>query len=110
MVKQRELVLLSYPFSDLKSSKVRPVIVVSSDAYNQKFQDMIVVPVTSNLNFRDYALNLSGKDLETGHLITESVIKVDRITSIRQSFVIKPIGKVRSEVLDNIRRILNTII
>ena len=55
MVKQRELVLVAYPFSDLRASKVRPVIVVSNDGYNREFEDMIAVPLTTNLGFRKHA-------------------------------------------------------
>ena len=39
------VVLLSYPFTDLTSSKVRPAIIVSSPG--DKYDDMFVVPLTS---------------------------------------------------------------
>ncbi len=35
-VKQRDLILLPIPFSDLTAKKRRPVIVISNDAYIQK--------------------------------------------------------------------------
>ncbi|WP_255408358.1 type II toxin-antitoxin system PemK/MazF family toxin [Candidatus Nitrosotalea okcheonensis] len=35
---------MSFPFSDLKSSKVRPVLVLSNDKYNRKFGDFIAMP------------------------------------------------------------------
>ena len=35
-LKQREMVLIPIPFSDLKSKKRRPVIVISNNIYNQK--------------------------------------------------------------------------
>jgi len=99
---QRELVLVSYPFSDLKASKVRPAVVISNNSYNREFEDMIVVPITSNLSFRKHVIKLSGLELESGHLITESVIKVDRILSLKQKLIIKSIGKVKKELLSKI--------
>ena len=106
MVAQRELVLLSYPFSDMSASKVRPAIIISNDKYNSEFSDAIVVPVTSNVQSRKHAISLSNADLETGHLVTESVIKVDRILSVKQSLVRKSIGKVKTGVLSSIRKVL----
>ena len=49
MVSQRDIVLISFPFSDMKKSKVRPVIVMSNDEYNNKFKDFIAIPMTQIL-------------------------------------------------------------
>ena len=106
MVKQRELVLISYPFSELNFSKVRPAVVVSNDSYNREFEDLIVVPVTTNLSLRKHVVRLSNNELEQGHLIAESVIKVDRILSVSQKLVRKSIGSVKKDVLLRIRSIL----
>jgi len=46
---QRDIVLLPFPFSDLKQSKVRPVIVLSNDKHNKKSDDVVVIP--TNLNY-----------------------------------------------------------
>ena len=53
MILQRDIVLLTFPFSDLKSSKIRPAIVLSNDEYNSQFEDFVAVPLTSNLHLRD---------------------------------------------------------
>ena len=54
MHKQRDMVLIPVPFSDLKSARRRPVIVISNNLYNQKTEDIVVVAVTSNIEERDY--------------------------------------------------------
>ena len=46
--RQSDIVLIPVPFTNLSSRKRRPVIVVSSDAYNAAGADMIVVAMTSN--------------------------------------------------------------
>ncbi len=106
MVNQRELVLIPYPFSEFNVSKVRPAVVVSNDSYNREFEDLIVVPVTTNLNLRKHVVRLSNSELEQGHLIADSVIKVDRILSVNQKLVKKSIGSVKKDVLVRIRGIL----
>ena len=52
MYEQRDMVLIPVPFSDLKSKRRRPVIVISNNLYNQKTEDIVVVAVTSNIEYR----------------------------------------------------------
>ena len=103
MIQQRDLVLLSFPFSNLKSSKVRPTVVISNDSYNKKSADIIVVPVTTNLNLKEHVILLTNENLESGRLIKDSKIKVDRIMSIDKKIVRMKIGRVNAGVLAKIR-------
>lgn len=104
MISQRDIVLLSVPFSELKESKIRPAVVISTDSYNRKFEDMIVVPMTTNLVLREFAVLITNKDLESGRLIKDSKIKVDRIFSVNQKLVKMKIGKVNKEVHEKVKK------
>jgi mRNA interferase MazF len=95
MISQRDIVLLSFPFSDLKTQKVRPAIIISNDNYNQKFEDVIAIPMTSNLDVRDYTILISNKDLESGNLIKDSKAKVDKIFSVSKNLIKLKIGKIK---------------
>lgn len=106
MISQRDVVLLSFPFSDLQSSKVRPAIVLSTDRYNRSSEDFIAVPLTSNLRLRDHAIMITNGELETGHLIVDSKVKVDRVFSVSQQLVKMRIGRVRKGVHEKIVKIL----
>ncbi|MBI4015873.1 MAG: type II toxin-antitoxin system PemK/MazF family toxin [Candidatus Aenigmarchaeota archaeon] len=110
MVSQRDIVLLSFPFSDMKTSKVRPVIVLSNNNYNSKFDDIIVVPMTTNIQIREHTLLITNKDLETGRLITDSKVKVDRIFSISKSLIKLKIGEIKIETFNKIRHIIYKLI
>lgn len=110
MISQRDIVLLSFPFSDLKTQKVRPAIVISNDDYNQKFEDVIAIPMTSNLDVRDYAILISNKDLESGNLIKDSKAKVDRIFSVSKKLIKLKIGKIKLGVHKRIIEILLGIV
>jgi len=53
-----DIILLPYPFSDLKSSKVRPAVVVA--AADGRYADLFVVPITSrvsNLNNGEFIIS-----------------------------------------------------
>ena len=95
--------MLSLPFSDLTSSKVRPVIVISDDSHNKRSEDMIVVPMTANLKIAEYTLLVTNKDLESGKLIKDSKIKTDRIFSISQKVIKMKIGKIKGEVMKKVK-------
>jgi mRNA interferase MazF len=103
VISQRDIALLSFPFSDLKSSKVRPVIVISNDGYNKKSEDMIVVPMTANLKIKEYAFLVTNSDLESGKLIKDSKVKVDRIFSVSQKIIRMKIGKVKEEIMKQVK-------
>ncbi len=110
MISQRDIVLLSFPFSDLKTSKVRPVLVLSNDECNKKFEDFVVVPLTTNLRSRDYSVLITERNLEKGRLIVDSNIKVDRIFSVSKKLVRANIGKINMETHNKVRRMLSEII
>lgn len=98
MISQRDVVLLSFPFSDLLTSKVRPAIVLSNNRYNRHSEDFVAVPLTSNLKFRDYAVLITNQELESGRLIVNSKAKVDRVFSVSQKLVRMKIGRVNRDV------------
>jgi mRNA interferase MazF len=107
MISQRDIVLLSFPFSDLKTQKVRPAIIISNDDYNQRFEDVIAIPMTSNLDVRNYVILIFNKDLEYGNLIKDSKAKVDRIFSVSKNLIKLKIGRIKVEVH---KRIIETLL
>ena len=110
MISQRDLVLLSFPFSDLKSSKVRPALVLSNNEYNKKFDDFIAVPLTTNLRSREHTVLATNKDLESGRLIVESNIKIDRIFSVSKKLVRMNIGRINKETHNKVRKMIIELI
>ena len=46
--KQREVVLVPFPYADLSATKRRPVLIVSNNDYNNSFPDVLVCVITSN--------------------------------------------------------------
>ncbi len=96
MIFQRDIVLITFPFSDLASAKVRPAVVLSNDKYNRNSEDFVAVPLTSNLRLRDYAIRITSNELESGKLIVDSKVKADRIFSVSQRLVRMKIGRIRA--------------
>jgi len=103
MLKQRDIVLIPIPFTDLTSQKKRPAIIISSNSYNEKHEDIVVASLTSNVEMRDYSILLSSDDLEEGHLKVTSMIRADKIYTLNKSIIIKTFGRVKLEILEKIK-------
>lgn len=106
MTSQRDLLLIEFPFSSRGQSKVRPVIVVSNDYYNNTFPDFIAIPLTSNLQVRNYVVKINNKKLESGRLNEESRAKVDNISCLNQNIIIKKIARINTDTLKELKEIL----
>ena len=109
-VSQKNIALVPFPFSDLRTAKFRPVIVMSNDDYNKKFRDFIAIPLTSNPSAREHTVAVSTKDMVTGSLPLASLAKVDKVFSIDQSLVKRTFGQLRQDVFDDVRNRLIKLI
>ena len=86
-----DIILVAFPFVDLPVSKARPAIFVRNTT--GKFMDSIVVPLSTS-----YSTPLSNFEIliepsKTNHLKVNSMIMVDRLFTVRESWVIDTIGK-----------------
>jgi mRNA interferase MazF len=109
MPKQGDIVLVPIPFTDLSSTKRRPVIVISNDQYQAMTRDMLVVAMTSNLAATPFNFLLSQTDLMAGSLKHANRVRVDKIYSIAQSIAVKQFGHVNDAVLVQIRQLLGDL-
>src|SRR6266496_1976517 len=68
MPRQRDIILIPVPFTDLSSARRRPVIVISNDQYQRDTPDMVVVAMTSNPMLTPYSFAITTADLVAGTL------------------------------------------
>jgi len=107
---QGDIVLIPFPFSDLSSSKIRPVLIISNNSYNKQYLDVIVCGITSNLKPIEYSVFLEQKDLDIGILKIKSKIKVDAFTALEKSIILKTIGRVKDEVVKKVKVVMIDLI
>lgn len=108
-LEQGVIVLIPVPFTDLSSTKRRPVIVVSSNEYNLNGLDMIVVAMTSNPVQVPYSFTISNSDLIEGALNRPGKVRVDKIYTLSQSLAVKTFGKIKPATIRRIRTLLNAV-
>ena len=56
--RQGDIVLVSFPFTDLTSSKRRPALVLSPDSFNAAGEDLVLAAVTSQITDDPNAVRL----------------------------------------------------
>jgi mRNA interferase MazF len=101
--RQRDIVLVPFPFSDLSGQKVRPVLILSNDAYNQQSADVVVCGLTTNLSPTPYSIIIEVTDIEQpGTLRHKSKIKADTIASLEQTILIKQIARLKLPVFKQV--------
>jgi mRNA interferase MazF len=110
MYKQGDILLIPVPFTDLTSTKKRPVLVLSNDKYNDKTNDILVAAITSNISEKDYAVMITETDLDIGELKVDSCIRVDKIYSLSQAIVISIFGKANSRIMNIVKDKLDYLI
>jgi len=110
MYKQREIVLVPFPYSDLSSTKRRPVWVVSNNRYNTAFPDILVCVITSNLYKDDYSVELSNNDLEMGMLPELSVIKCHKLFTIDQTRILRRFSIITEKKLEEVVGVLEKLV
>ena len=110
MPNQRDIVLIPVPFTDLSSSKQRPVLVLSSDPYCRSSPDMLVAAITSNLTGNMPGVIISTADMETGMLPRQSLIRADKLYTLSQTNIIKPYGRLKLIVFENVLKELDVIL
>ena len=104
-----DVVLVPFPFTDQRSTKKRPAVVVSSAAYHRDRVDLIVMAVTSHLR----AMTAMGETIvnqwkEAG-LLKPSVIK-PVVATLERRLVLKKLGHLGEQDREALRRTLRIIV
>ena len=101
-----DLVLIPFPYADLRSSKKRPVLVLTAP---DRHGDFIALAVTT-VPQEEPAVPITSVDIVEGTLPKPSWIRVDKVFTLSSQNIIKPIGKIKSEcagvVLNGLCRII----
>ena len=108
-MKQGDIVLITFPFTDLQSIKVRPALVISKEDFNQRQDDAVFIMITSiTKDIKPEEVLISRNDsgfTQTG-LKKESVIRTSKIHSLSQSLAKRKLGSITSTMLkETLKRI-----
>jgi mRNA interferase MazF len=95
-------VLVSFPFTDLTSTKRRPALVVSPDSFNELNEDLILAAVTSQVTNSPHSVPVAPTDCQDGSLPKESFVKLTKVFTISSALIVKSICRLRAEKLGEV--------
>jgi mRNA interferase MazF len=107
---KRDLILIKFPFSDQTGSKVRPAIIVSNNNFNEKSEDIFLVPITSVLKSAEHSFEITQKNMEKGNLIINSRVRVDKLGVVRKSLFKMKVGEINNSTMLKINKKLEKIL
>jgi mRNA interferase MazF len=90
-MKTGDIILVPFPFAELTNRKVRPCVVICKT--KDKYQDVVVSAISSvvpnELNENEILVEADS----TNNLRATSIIKVDRIVTVKKTDILARIGK-----------------
>jgi len=95
VLRQKDIILVSFPFSDQSTEKRRPALVISSDKFNATSFDVIVCAITSNLDAVNSVL-IKPDDWKDG-VYSECCIKTASVLTLDKKMAMKKIGRLSGE-------------
>jgi len=100
--KKWDIILVSFPFTDLKSGKKRPSLIVSPDKYNQS-SDVVIAFVTSQLSktyrMGDYHI----QDWKKANLPKPSMIRM-KFATIDKSIIKRKLGRLSEKDIKEFKK------
>jgi mRNA interferase MazF len=107
-MKTGDIILIPFPFAELKNTKVRPAIVITETA--DKYKDLVISSISSvvpdSLNMNEILINPN----KTNNLRVQSIIKVDRIVTLKQKDKIANLGKLSSAELLHFKKVFSELV
>lgn len=93
-----EVVLVTFPFSNLKGQKVRPALVLA----NVEFDNLILCQITSRSYTSKTAIQIKEKDFVKGGLPVLSFVRPDKLFTADETIIKKSVGQLNLPIKDTI--------
>lgn len=96
------------PSTGLTQFKLRPAVIVSANQLNQILDDVLVIPCTSNTN-RPLTVTqylITGSEISQAGIKVESVVRCESIFTLNKSMIIRKLGSLSSEAMNQVNRCL----
>jgi mRNA interferase MazF len=104
-----DVVLVPFPFTDQTTTKKRPAVVVSSDAYHRDRPDVILMAVTSQVRPAAGVGEVAVQRWKEAGLLKPSVLK-PLLATVEKGLLIRKLGRLEEQDRDALRRTLKSIL
>jgi len=101
-MKQGDIIIMPFPFTDLTKVKLRPALIISNDKYNSK-KNVIVICISTQPGIKNYSLLLKQENLKSGFLQKKSYIRFQNIFTIEKRLIKKVVATLNQLFLDKVK-------
>ena len=102
------VVLVAFPFSNLKGQKVRPALVLAS----VEFDNLILCQITSKSYTSKIAISIRPEDFTDGSLPVVSFVRPDKLFTADETIIKNTVGQlapaIKDKILKSVRRLFTT--
>lgn len=107
--KRGDIILIPFPFSDQTTTKRRPAVIISSNAYNNTSSDIVIMAITSQIERTFEIGECLINDWQGSGLLKPSAIK-PAISTIEQKLILKKLGTLSPEDLISMENALKELL
>ena len=101
-----DVVVALFPLASGSGSKPRPVLVVQSDTYNTKMQNLVVAAITTNLKHAadpaSVLIDVAAPEGKASGLVQNSIVSCVNLATIDGSLVAKKVGRLPAAVMHRV--------
>ena len=100
-MKLGDIILVPFPFTDFSTKKLRPAVVIGLT--DDKYKDVIVSAISSVVSHKLSKSEILLRPTSVNKLRATSIIKVDRIVTLKSADIVGRLGKLSSSEIENFR-------
>ena len=100
-MKQGEIILIKFTFSDHSDFKMRPALVISNKNLNNS-DDIIILGISSQKGSTKSFVSLRNEDLTKGEIMKQSFVKCGSVLTIEKSLIVKTVAVITDKKLEEV--------
>jgi mRNA interferase MazF len=101
-----QVVLATFPFSDLTATKLRPCLVIGLSEFN----DVLLCQITSKDYGSRKSVALAVDDFARGELVRDSFIRPNKIATLDKGKIKRTLGTISNDKLNEVKQRLKSIL
>jgi mRNA interferase MazF len=109
-LQRAEVVIVKFPFTSGSGAKVRPALVLQNDRNNARLTNVIVAAITTmthrNSEPTQLFLDVTTPAGRQSGLLRDSVVSCENLATIEQSLVLRTIGSLPAETMNEVNECL----
>lgn len=109
-----DIVLVSFPFTDLSGVKLRPAVVISTQAVHKMTGDFTLLFISSVVPKKtdpfELAFRATHSEFEMSGLKKDSLFKTNKITTISERLIKRKLGSLGKKIRQELRATLSEAI